>query len=162
MSDQEQSPAHNECRKKLDTCNASLQEWQAKYMRLSADLENFKKRIAKEQADWAEAAQAKLLVALLTIIDNFDRAMAHQDQDIPEHLASWIDGVGMIYNSLQDFLVDSGVKEVPCKLFDPIYHEALMQVDSDEHESGEIVSVMEKGYMLNDRVLRPAKVSVAK
>ncbi len=146
----------------LVACNASVQEWKEKYMRLSADLENFKRRIAKEQQMWREMAQADLLLKLLTIIDNFDRAMEHKDPQSSEEIKSWMEGIAMIYGSFGEFLKSVGVKEVPCKVFDPSYHDALMQVDSDEHKSGAIVMVMEKGYMLGDRVIRPARVSVAK
>jgi len=148
--------------KELDACNATIKEWQEKYMRLSADLENFKRRITKEQQMWREMAQADLLLKLLSIVDNFNRAMEHKEQQSPEELKSWVEGIAMIYGSFGEFLTSVGIKEVPCEIFDPSHHDALMQVDSDEHESGAIVTVMEKGYMLNDRVLRPAKVSVAK
>ncbi|TET35114.1 nucleotide exchange factor GrpE [Candidatus Dependentiae bacterium] len=161
--------------KELDACNATVKEWQEKYMRLSADLENFKRRITKEQQMWREMAQADLLLKLLSIVDNFNRAMEHKPYFasanaacfegqgvIMEELKSWVEGIAMIYGSFEEFLTSVGIKEVPCEVFDPSHHDALMQVDSDEHESGAIVAVMEKGYMLNNRVLRPAKVSVAK
>ena len=148
--------------KELEICNATIKNWQEKYMRLSADLENFKRRTEKEQQMWREMAQADILLKLLTIIDNFDRAMEHKDQQSPEELKSWGKGIAMIYGSFGSFLKSVGIKEVPYDVFDPSYHDALMQVDSDKHESGAIVTVMEKGYMLNDKVLRPAKVSVAK
>ncbi len=148
--------------KELDACRISVKEWQEKYARLSADLENFKRRIAKEQRDWAETAQADIIIQLLAITDNFDRAMEHKEQQSPEEMQSWADGITMIYNALGEFLKKAGVREMSYDTFDPSYHEALLQVDSDEHKSGAIVAVVEKGYLLNDRVLRPAKVSVAK
>lgn len=146
----------------LDLCRTSLQDLQEKYLRLSADFENFKRRMLKEQQMWREMAQADLLRSLLTIVDNFDRAMAHKEQQSPQEIKSWVEGVAMIYGLFNDFLTSAGVKEVPCEMFDPALHEALMHVDSDKHESGAVVTVMEKGYMFGDRVLRPAKVSVAK
>ncbi len=146
----------------LDACKLSVKEWKEKYVRLSSDLENFKRRIAKEQQMWAQLAKADLLISLLAIVDNFDRAMEHKDVELPEELQSWVDGIEMIHTSIGEFLTKAGVKEVSYDQFDPSYHEALLHVDSDKHKSGQIVEVMEKGYMLNDRVLRPAKVSVAK
>ena len=68
----------------------------------------------------------------------------------------------MIHDSFTEYLKTAGVTEMPYDQFDPEQHEALIQVDSDDHDAGAIVTVMEKGYLLNDRVLRPAKVSVAK
>ena len=85
--------------KELDACRMSVKEWQAKYARLSADLENFKRRIAKEQRDWAETAQADIIIRLLAITDNFDRAMEHKEQQSPEEMQSWADGITMIYNA---------------------------------------------------------------
>lgn len=146
---------------KLEQCQIALAEWQGKYTRLSADFENFKKRIIKERSIWDETARADLLIKLLAIVDNFDRAMQHQ-QEFPEELKTWADGIKMIHQSFKEYLQSSGVKEVPYESFNPEFHEALMQVDSEDHKAGNIVSVMEKGYLLNDRVLRPAKVSVAK
>ncbi len=146
----------------LIACQASVKEWQERFMRLSADFENFKRRTANEQKMWAQLAQADLITQLLAITDNFDRAMEHKDAQSEKEIASWVDGISMIYNDLGEFFKKAGVKEVSYDLFDPEYHEALLQVDSDEHESGHIVAVMQKGYMRNDRVLRPAKVSVAK
>lgn len=152
----------DELLKELDACRLSVKEWQEKYVRLGADLENFKRRISKEQQRWADMAKADLIIQLLTIVDNFDRAMEHKDLEFPEEIQSWVDGISMIHSAVKAFLTKADVKEVSYDIFDPSYHEALLHVDSDEHESGQIVEVMEKGYMLNDSVLRHAKVSVAK
>lgn len=157
-----QSDEQENVSKELDACKASMKEWQEKCMRLSADFENFKRRTANEQKIWAELVQLDLLTQLLSIVDNFDRAMEHKEQPSEQEMASWVDGIAMIYNDFVEFFKKVGVKEVSYDEFDPTYHEALMQVDSDEHESGQIVAVVQKGYMLNDRVIRPAKVSVAK
>jgi|SRR3989344_2074148 len=145
----------------LKQCTVSLAEWQEKYARLTADFENYKKRTIKERSAWAESAQEKLLSGILTIVDNFDRAMEYKTE-VPQELQSWVDGIAMIYSSFGEFLKQVGVKEVPYDLFNPEFHEALLQLDVDGKESGAIVEVMEKGYMLNDRVLRPARVSVVK
>ncbi len=145
----------------LSQCQTALAEWQDKYTRLTADLDNFKKRTIKERADWAQASQVKLLISLLEIVDNFDRAMSIE-QEVPEGMQSWVDGVSMIHSSFKEFLASAGVKETSYDTFNPEFHEALMQVQSDDKQSGEIVEVMEKGYMQGDRVLRPARVSVAK
>ena len=145
----------------LSQCKVTLAEWQEKYARLTADLENYKKRTMKERSAWAESAQVALISELLAIVDNFDRAMEHQ-REVPQELQAWADGIEMIHTAFKDFLKKAGVKEVPYDQFNPEFHEALMQVDSDTQDAGEIVDIMGKGYMLNDRVLRPAKVSVAK
>lgn len=153
--------ATDETKELLTQCQSTLAEWQEKYARLTADLENYQKRTTKERSAWADAAQEKVLLPILSIVDNFDRAMEHSIE-VPAESQSWVDGIGMIYSSFKEFLKNAGVQEVSYDTFNPELHEALMQVDSDETESGDIVSVMEKGYMLNEKVLRPAKVSVAK
>lgn len=155
------SAATDDVSEQLNQCKATLAEWQEKYTRLTADLENYKKRTMKERSTWAESAQIALISDLLTIVDNFDRAMAHQ-KEVPHELQSWADGIAMIYTAFKDFLKNAGVKEVPYDQFNPEYHEALIQVESEDKEVGEIVEVMEKGYLLNERVVRPAKVSVSK
>lgn len=161
VQDAEENSVNDDTIEQLNQCKVTLAEWQEKYARLTADLENYKKRTIKERSAWAESAQEKILSQLLSIVDNFDRAMELKPE-VPQELQAWVDGISMIYSSFGTFLKNAGVKEVSYDTFNPEFHEALMQVDSDEKESGEIIEVMEKGYMLNDRVLRPAKVSVAK
>lgn len=148
--------------KDLDVCTQELAHWQGKYARLSADFENYKRRMVKEQSSWMLIARAQLLTDLLSTLDNFDRAMEHTDEKKDVDMQRWADGIKMIHQSFHDYLDNVGVKQVPYDLFDPSYHEALLHVDSKEHKPGDIVQVMEKGYVLGDRVLRPAKVSVAK
>lgn len=137
----------------LQKCTAERNEWKNQALRASADLNNFQRRISKEQMQWRTLAQADILKKLLPIVDNFDRAVEHD----PEN-----EGVNMLHKSFHDLLKDANVKEVAYETFDPQYHEALLQVDSEDKESGFIVAVMEKGYTLDEHVLRPAKVSVAK
>lgn len=148
--------------KDLVTCQHMLADWQDKFARLGADFENYKKRMSKEQAMWMQSARVAILSNLLAIIDNFDRAMEHKQAALSPETKNWIDGIAMIHTAFQEFLKKSGVREVPYNAFDPLYHEAIVQVASDKHISGDIVEVLEKGYMIDDHVLRPAKVSVAK
>lgn len=157
-SSQESSPVDQN---PLDICKAALADWQDKYARLAADFDNSRKRMAKEQASFALHAQATILTDLLTVVDNFDRAMAHQPATNAD-TSSWVNGIAMIHSAFKDLLSKSGVKEVSYDIFNPEFHEALMHADAPEKQPGEIVAVLEKGYLLGDRVLRPAKVSVAK
>jgi len=118
----------------------------------------------EQQRLWVSTAQAEILTDLLTIVDNFERALAeHEKQEkISEHKA-WIEGFALIYQSLITLLHKSDIKEITeYGIFNPIYHEALIQIDSPDHESGAIVEIMQKGYSFKGKVLRPAKVSVAK
>ena len=140
-------------KQKLDECQVAQQEWKERCMRLTADMANFNKRTDKEKAQWSELARADTLTPLLNIIDDFERAI--EKEQVSE-------GIAMIHATLLEFLKNAGVSEVSYVQFDPEFHEALMQVESDGKESGTIVEVMQKGYALGDKVLRAAKVSVAK
>lgn len=129
--------------------------WKDQCHRISAEFENFKKRTEREQSRWSEMAKESVLMSLLPIIDDFDRAMKQDGVDS--------DGLKMMYNAFIKVLESHGVTVMESyETFDPMYHEAIMQVDSDNHEAGQIVEVFSQGFMLKDRVLAPAKVSVAK
>lgn len=161
MQDQELSSTNEQ----LQACQGLLQEWQDKYMRVNADLENFRRRVTKDQAQWRQSAKAELLGPLLSIVDDFDRALELNSKNSTtlEQTKAWFDGIMMIRASLGKYLETADVKEmVDNTHFDPEYHEALMQVESAAHSSGAIVEVLQKGYLFKGEVLRHAKVSVAK
>lgn len=129
--------------------------WKDQCHRISAEFENFKKRTEREQVRWSEMAKESVLMSLLPIIDDFDRAMKQDSVNA--------DGLKMMYNAFIKVLESHGVTVMKSyETFDPMYHEAIMQVDSENHEAGQIVEVFSQGFMLKDRVLAPAKVSVAK
>lgn len=148
----------------LDNCKVEVTQWKSKFVHLNADFENFKRRMVEQQRLWVGTAQAEILTDLLDIVDNFERALTeHKKQEKTEENKSWIEGFTLIYQSLIALLHKFGVEEITQHdTFNPVYHEALMQIDSPYHETGAIVDVMQKGYRLKDKVLRPAKVSVAK
>lgn len=145
----------------LASCLAERDSWKEKYVRVQADLDNFSKRIEKERLQWRNTVQAALLLDILPIVDDFDRAFEQKVES--QDIQSWLAGFEMIRKSLQKLLEKYDVKEIPATLpFDPEYHEALVQVESPAHASGEIVGILQKGYTFRGEVLRPAKVSVAK
>lgn len=146
-------PEADSLEQQLEKCQLAQQEWKEKCMRVSADLANFNKRVEKEKALWSAFARADVLTPLLNVVDDFDRAMETEQVS---------DGIKMIHTAFNEFLKNADVKEVSYEQFNPEFHEALMQVDAEDKESGAIVQVMQKGYILGDKVLRPAKVSVAK
>lgn len=146
----------------LENCMQELQEWKSRFVRVSADLENFRRRVEKERIDWMRVAQAEVLQDLLSVVDDFDRALQEGEKSDSD-IASFLEGFSLISKSLYKLLEKYGVTEITeHKTFDPNLHEAIAQVDSPDHQSGEIVQVMQKGFMLKDKVLRPAKVTVAK
>jgi len=133
-------------------------EWKDKYTRVFADFENYKKRMNREQIQWMQTAQTMVIKDLLTVVDNFERALSQKTE---ENAAVYV-GIEMIYKSVVQLLTKYGVKEfTEYKEFDPEFHEALMHKESPDHESGQVVEVLEKGFMIKDKVLRPAKVTVA-
>ncbi len=160
----EQIETNDMLQEELDNCKIEVAEWKDKFVRLNADFENFKKRTLEQQRLWIGTAQAEILTDLLTVIDNFERALTeHEKQEKTPESKAWIEGFTLIYQSLVALLDKFGVEEITQHdTFNPTYHEALVQVDSPDHEAGSIVEVMQKGYRFKDKVLRPAKVSVAK
>ena len=139
----------------LKECQIQMSEWKDRFLRTAADFENFKKRNEKEKTIWITSAQSSLLQDLIGIVDDFDRAFSS-----PAHNNG---GFELIYKSLQKLLEKYGVQEMkPTGHFDPMMQEAIMQVESPDHAAGDIVNVLQKGYLFKGEVLRPAKVSVAK
>jgi len=133
-------------------------QWMDRFLRVSAEFENFKKRTSMEQIQWIQRSQQKIIIDVLSIVDNFERALQQKN----ETNESLFVGIEMIYKSCLALLKKYNVEEIPTSgAFDPEKHEAIMQVDSADHASGEIVLVVQKGYMMNNQIIRPAQVSVA-
>jgi len=154
--DQEQV-AQNEV-SNLEICQQEAALWKDQYARISADFDNYKKRMDREQVQWMQTAQTMVVKDLLTVVDNFERALSQKTDET----ASLYIGIEMIYKSILQLLNKYGVKEFSeYTTFDPELHEALMHADSADHTPGQIVQVLEKGFMMKDKVLRPAKVTVA-
>jgi molecular chaperone GrpE len=148
----------------IETLKRDLQQAKERAAYLGADFENYRKRMEKERLATFASAQGVVLADVLTIVDDFDRAFAELQQkqllDKPE-FATYLSGFELIYKSLQKMLQKYGVTEIEAKgSFNPELHEAVMQVDEPNLESGMIVSVLQKGYLFKGVVVRPAKVSV--
>jgi molecular chaperone GrpE len=136
-----------------------VQEADDRLLRLAADFDNYKKRAARERAEYVALANERLLKELLPIIDDLERALnaaeEHEEAQLEE-------GVRLVHRSLASLLERQGVKEIPTDgKFDPHVHEALLAQPSDEAEQGDVIDVIQKGYTLGDRVVRPARVIVA-
>ena len=159
-----QSSSVQEQDNELQTCQQQLNEWKDRCLRSIAEFENFKKRTEKDRASWIYTTQVQMLRHIIDIVDDFDRAFAALSS-APQDEANkqWLSGFTFIHQSLKKLLAQYGVEEMSeYKIFDPMFHEALMQVESPDHQSGQIVQVLAKGYIFKGNVLRPAKVSVAK
>jgi len=147
----------------LEKAQAETIEWHDKYLTLTADFQNYKKRVDIDRAEWAFDAQKKVFLDLLDIVDNFGRALDQERKRENVQDTSWLAGVDMIYQSIEKMMKKYGVQEITdFSSFNPKYHEALVQVESADHKTGDIVQVLQKGYTMHDKVIRPATVSVAK
>ena len=142
------------------TADEQKKEDDEKYMRLMAEFQNYKKRVAKEKQDIQTFANEKIVKELLEVLDNFERSLQHSD-DIDEN---YVKGMEMIFQQLRKALEDAGLSEIDAlgTDFDPTLHNAVMQEDSEEYESGKVSKVLQKGYKLNDKVIRAAMVAVVK
>ncbi|MDP4097014.1 nucleotide exchange factor GrpE [Paenibacillus sp. P96] len=140
---------------------AELEEQQQRLLRVQADYDNFRRRTQKEKEELAKYASMKLVTELVPVVDNFERALATAPQGTDGD--SFTKGVGMIFRQLEGVLTAEGVTamETIGKPFNPEFHQAIMQVESDEYEEGIVVEEVQKGYMLKDKVLRPAMVKVS-
>lgn len=129
-----------------------------KYLRLMADFQNYKKRVEKEKKDLYSYANEKLVTEMLPVLDNFERALEQEAGG-----DSFKEGMGMIFKQLGDVLVKAGLAEIAAldEVFDPNIHNAVMTEDSEQYESGKVSGVMQKGYTLNGKVIRPSMVKVA-
>jgi molecular chaperone GrpE len=151
-------------KQELNTCTQEMDDLKGTCQRLAADFENYKKRVERDRGSWTYTAQAEILRDILPVVDDFDRAIAeYRKSEHAGQYAAWISGFELIRKALDKFLSNHGVTLIEQMIvFDPQYHEAIAHIESPAHSSGQIVDVIQKGYMLNDKVLRVARVAVAK
>lgn len=151
-----------ELEKQLAEAREEARQNHERWLRERADLENLKKRAARERAETIRFANEQVLKDMLPIVDNLERAVEHARSGGDGQ--PLVEGVALILKSLLDVLERHGVTRVEAKgvPFDPTHHEAMAHVESDEHEPNVVVEEHQPGYLLNDRLLRPALVSVAK
>lgn len=144
----------------IEKLQAEVEEHKQRLLRTQADYDNFRRRTMKEKEELGKYASAKLITELLPVIDNFERALGSAP-DLPE-VASYAKGVDMIFRQLEGILKAEGLSPMESvgTPFNPEFHQAIMQVDSDEYEEGDVVEEVQKGYILKDKVLRPAMVKV--
>ena len=158
--DEEQS-VDTALQQELETVKAELDESKDKYLRLFAEFDNFKKRSVKERFDLMKTAAQETLTALLPILDDFDRAKKSAETGAE----SFSEGVNLVYQKLFTTLEHKGLKAMESTGvdFDPEYHEAITDIPSpSEDMKGKVIDTIEKGYTLNDKIIRYAKVVVAK
>jgi len=135
--------------KEIEGLKVKNQEYLESLQRVQAEFENFQKRVSRDQENFVKFAKEDLILSLLDVLDNFDRANSEDE------------GVKLIHKQLHDILEKEGVVEIETKgQFDPNVHEAICKEVSDKKE-GEIIEVFSKGYALHDKVIRPSKVKIS-
>jgi molecular chaperone GrpE len=146
----------------LALCKLESAQWKEQYLRARADFENYTRRVEKERSNMVLFAQTQVLLDLIAVVDDFDRALAEEQKDASAEIISWRSGIQMIRASLGKVLETYGVKPMTdYAVFNPELHEAISQLAVEDKASGAIVHVAQKGYLRNGVVLRPAKVVVA-
>lgn len=143
----------------LKAKNKEIAELTDRLLRLQADFMNYKNRVEKERENIYSYANENLMNHILPVLDNFQRAMENAESDNGFH-----QGVQMIYNQLLEALNANGLKEIEClgEAFDPNFHHAVFMEEVEGTEEGTVLEVLQKGYMLKDKVIRPSMVKVAK
>ncbi|QDP40658.1 nucleotide exchange factor GrpE [Radiobacillus deserti] len=129
-------------------------------LRLQAEYDNFRKRTQKEKEADRKYRSQSLITELLPVVDNFERALAVQGGE--QATDGFVDGIKMVYKQFTDALEKEGVEEIAAEgqSFDPHLHQAVMQVEDEQYEANTVVEVLQKGYTLKDKVIRPAMVKV--
>lgn len=155
--DAQENPA-DAMQQKIDELTAGLKEKEERALRLQADFENFRRRTSKEKEELSAVIKQEILKDMLPLLDNFERAMAAETKDAE----AFQKGVDMIYTQLQEVMKKNGLEpiETEGQKFDPNFHQAVMRVQNDDLEDDDIVQELQKGYMVEGRVIRPSMVQV--
>jgi len=160
-SKKDKSHKNSKAEEQLEKAELDLLELKDRHIRLQAEFDNYRKRTLKERMDLLKTANESMLISLLPVVDDFDRA--NQTLDLVEEGSPVKDGVKLIYSKFQEFLKQNGVKEIEAigQNFDTDLHEAITKIPAPTKELvGKIVDVVQKGYYLNDKVIRFSKVII--
>ena len=158
-----ESEVVKDLRSKLETKTGEAEENYDRLLRVSAEFENYKKRTAREMADFKKYANQSLLRELLPVIDNLDLAIKAAAEASDNTDACLLDGVELTRKEILKVFENFHVEPIDAlgKPFDPNFHEAVMREESDEHPENTVVNELQKGYLMHDRLLRPSMVVVA-
>lgn len=148
-------------RDELAALRQEAESLQDRLLRTAAEFDNYRKRVERERRDWSEFAAADVLAEMLPILDNFERAL---QASAPPEGEPFRKGIELIHRQMLDLLRKRGVQPIEARGadFDPKIHQAVIHETSDAHREGEVMDVLQQGYTLGERLLRPAMVKVAK
>ena len=146
----------------IEALRAQADEYLDGWQRSRAEFANFKKRTEREKEEINAQVTGNILTHYLGIIDDLERAL--RDRPLESGNDAWAEGIELIYIKLKAILESEGIEPIVAegKLFDPNFHEAISYEEDDNHRDGEVIEVVQRGYKMGDRVLRPAMVRVAK
>ncbi|GAB4580443.1 MAG: nucleotide exchange factor GrpE [Anaerolineales bacterium] len=152
---------YDQFQKELETARAEAQLHRENYQRALADYQNLKRRVEIERNEMYQNATASVVKSFLEVGDDLDRALKNRPTAEPGK--AWADGIELVFRKITNKLDAQGLKPIEAEgqMFDPRFHEAIGQVEDSRFESGQVVEVLTPGYMIGDRVLRPAIVRVA-
>ena len=155
----EEAAKEEEAKKAEEEAKKAEEAESERYMRLMAEFQNFKRRVAKEKSDIHAYANEKIVSDLLPVLDNFERALSTETED-----EGYAKGMQLIFEQLKTALGNAGLEEIKAmdEEFDPNVHNAVMTETIEEKEDGTITKVLQKGYRLKDKVVRPSMVAVNK
>lgn len=163
-ADKESKEDIQHLQKELEAATKEAKANAEKLLRVMAEFENYKKRAAREFRENVKYSHERLVREILPVLDDFERVLSHLPDPPPDALSQFVEGVRLTHRHLWKALSHFETKEVETenKKFDPLVHEAIAQVESDAQEPGTVLECHRKGYLLHDRLLRPASVTVAK
>ncbi len=148
--------------KKIDELQEKSNENYDRFLRSQAEIDNIIKRNKKDKEEWVKYSNEKLIKDLLQVIDNLENALSHSANE--NSLNALIEGVELTLKGLKDTLARAGLEDIKTEgeLFDPCFHHAVLEESSESVEKGKIVKELQKGYTLNQRLIRPAMVTISK
>ncbi len=148
-------------REELEKARGEAESYLNRLRYLQADFENYRKRMQREREELVRTASERVVTRLLEVLDSFELALESAKRTRGKR--ALVEGMQLIYTQLRGILEKEGLKEIPCEgCLDPYYHEAVAVEEKEDCEDGEILEVLQKGYTLNGKVIRYAKVKVAK
>jgi molecular chaperone GrpE len=152
-----------ELEEKLTNSETEAKQNYDRFLRVSAEFDNYKKRSAREMSEFRKYANESLISELLTVVDNIERAICTSSSDDKAN-SCIIEGVSLTLKEILRVFDNFGVKPIESlnKTFDPNFHQAVMQEESEEHPDNTVIAELQKGYMIHDRLLRPSMVVVSK
>lgn len=162
LKEQQQAYQEEELMEQLARKSEEVEELNSKYLRISADFQNYKRRVEKEKSELYSFANEKLILELLPTVDNMERAVKSISEDVNKDEAV-TKGIEMILQQFLDTMKNNGLEEIIAlgEDFDPNRHHAVMQEASESEETNKVVEVYQKGYTLNGKVIRPSMVKVS-